>query len=75
MSVLHGASAFGTKLCFYSITKAGLVLPEHIPASSQYMIDTAPAGRWNYDVLTDEGEAELRRIVQVITTECAQLPQ
>jgi hypothetical protein len=39
------------------------------------MIDTAPVDRWNCDILTDEGEAELRRIVEVITTECAQLPQ
>jgi hypothetical protein len=72
---LHGVSAFGTKLCFYSITKARLISPEHISASSQYVIDTAPAERWNYDILTAEGEAEFRRIVQVITTECAQLPQ
>jgi hypothetical protein len=75
LPVLHGVSAFGTKLCFYSITKAGLVLPESIPASPQYVIDTAPVDRWNYDILADEGEAELRRIVQAITTECAQLPQ
>ena len=39
------------------------------------MTDTAPVGRWNYDILTAEGEAELRRIVQAIITECAQLPQ
>ena len=76
LPVLHGVSAFGTKLCFYSITKAGLVLPESIPAPSpRYVIDTVPVDRWKYDILEDEGEAELRRIVQVITTECAQLPQ
>jgi len=75
LPVLHGVSAFGIKLCFYSISNAGLISPEHIPASSQYVIDTAPAERWNYDILTAEGEAEFRRIVQVITTECAQLPQ
>jgi hypothetical protein len=75
LPVLHGVSAFGIKLCFYSITKAGLVSPEYIPTPTQYVTDTAPVGRWNYDILTAEGEAELRRIVQVITTECAQLPQ
>lgn len=75
LPVLHGVSAFGTKLCFYSITKAGLVSPEYIRASPQYATDTAPVGRWNYDILTAEGEAELRRIILVITTECAQLPQ
>ncbi|KAG2338854.1 hypothetical protein BDR05DRAFT_939900 [Suillus weaverae] len=75
LPVLHSVSVFGTKLCFYSITKAGLILPEYISASTQYVTDTAPVGRWNYDILTAEGEAKLRRIVQVITTECAQLPQ
>ena len=73
--VLHGISAFGTKLCFYFITKAGLISPEYVPASPQYVIDTAPVGCWNYDILTAEGEAELRRIVQAITAECARLPQ
>ena len=60
-----------------STTKAGLVSPEYIPAPPIYLTDTAPVERWNYDILTDEGETELRRIqvVQVITTECAQLPQ
>ena len=39
------------------------------------MTDTAPVDRWNYNILEDEGETELRRIVQFITTECAKLPQ
>ena len=75
LPVLHGASAFGTKLCFYSVTKAGLISPEYIAASPQYVTDTAPVDRWNYDILSAEGEAELRRIVQIITTQCAELPQ
>ncbi|KAG1860405.1 hypothetical protein F4604DRAFT_1930330 [Suillus subluteus] len=75
LPVLHGVSAFGAKLCFYSLTQAGLISPESIPAPTQYVIDTAPVDRWNYNILTAEGEAELRRIVQVITTECAQLPR
>ena len=50
-------------------------MPEYIRASPQYATDTAPVGRWNYDILTAEGEVELRRIILVITTECAQLPQ
>ena len=73
LPVLHGASAFETKLCFYSITKAGLVSPERIPASLRCVIDSAPVDRWNYDILTDKGEAELRRTIEVVTTECAQL--
>ncbi|KAF8492422.1 hypothetical protein F5888DRAFT_1619057 [Russula emetica] len=56
LPVLHGVSAFGTKLCFYSITKVGLVSTEYIPASPQYVTDTAPVDRWDYDILTDEGD-------------------
>ncbi|KAK6988544.1 hypothetical protein R3P38DRAFT_2567088 [Favolaschia claudopus] len=74
LPVLHGVSAFGTRLCFYSITKEGLISPEYIAASPLYVTDTAPADRWNYDILAVEEEAELRRIVQVVITECAQLP-
>ncbi|KAK6993020.1 hypothetical protein R3P38DRAFT_3079510, partial [Favolaschia claudopus] len=76
LPVLRGISAFGTKLCFYSITKDGLISPEYIPAASPlYVTDTARVGRWNHDILAAEGEAEFRRIVQAIITECAQLSQ
>ena len=77
LPALHGVSAFGIKLCFYSLTKEGLIVisPEYIhPPSPQYLTDTAPIERWNYDVLAPEGEAELHRIVQFIITECGQLP-
>ncbi|KAK7024010.1 hypothetical protein R3P38DRAFT_3317125 [Favolaschia claudopus] len=76
LPVLHGVSAFGTKLRFYSITKEGLISPEYIPAASPlYVTDTAPVGRWNHDILAAEGEAAFRRVVQAIMTECAQLSQ
>ncbi|KAK7016518.1 hypothetical protein R3P38DRAFT_3321037 [Favolaschia claudopus] len=42
LPVLHGVSAFGTRLCFYSITKEGLISPA---ASPLYVTDTAPAER------------------------------
>ncbi|TDL14991.1 hypothetical protein BD410DRAFT_778501 [Rickenella mellea] len=74
LPLLHGVSAYGTKLCFYSITKAGLITPKKIPVSPLYQTDTAPADRWNYDILTAEGEAEFRRIVEFIITECAKIP-
>ncbi|KAK7035845.1 hypothetical protein R3P38DRAFT_2909333 [Favolaschia claudopus] len=76
LPILHGVSAFGTKLSFYSITKEGLISPEYIPAASPlYVTDTAPVGRWNHDILAAEGEAAFRSIVQAIITECAQLSQ
>ncbi|KAG1843373.1 hypothetical protein DFJ58DRAFT_844361 [Suillus subalutaceus] len=61
VSALSGRSSVSTLL-----TQAGLISPEPIPASTQYVIDTAPVDRWNYDILTAEGEAELRRIVQLM---------
>ncbi|KAF8190822.1 hypothetical protein BJ912DRAFT_964818 [Pholiota molesta] len=43
------------------------------PSSALYVSDTAPIERWNFDILTAEGEGELRRIVQGIFEQCAQL--
>ncbi|KAF5362428.1 hypothetical protein D9756_002750 [Leucocoprinus leucothites] len=66
--------AFGTKLCFYTIEKdTGLVTPSRNPTSHNFVTDAAPVERWNYDILTAEGEAEFRRIVEWITNNCAEL--
>lgn len=74
LPILHGVSAFGTKLCFYTIEKdTGLVTPSRNPTSHNFVTDAAPVERWNYDILTAEGEAEFRRIVEWITNNCAEL--
>ena len=69
---LHAVSAFGTKLCFYSIEPGHAVTPPRIVSDGQLIIDTAPIGRWNYDVLED-GAARLKAIADEIHQFCAQL--
>ena len=66
---LHAVSAFGTKLCFYSLEPGQAITPPRIPGQ----FDTAPIGRWNYDVLEDEGAAHLKAIVSEIHEFCTQL--
>ncbi|KAI5793827.1 hypothetical protein DFH27DRAFT_145598 [Peziza echinospora] len=74
INVLHGVSAIGSKLCFYTWTKeTGRILPKPILIDTEYTIDTAPANRWDVDVLKREGEERLRQVVANIKTMCCQL--
>ncbi|KAF8332513.1 hypothetical protein F5887DRAFT_996703 [Amanita rubescens] len=54
--VLHGISAMGTRLCFYTKPRYDAILPQQIPANTGTMTDTAPPERWNCDLLEREGE-------------------
>ncbi|RPB22696.1 hypothetical protein L211DRAFT_810499, partial [Terfezia boudieri ATCC MYA-4762] len=59
--ILYGVSAMGTKLCFYKYTEdTGRLEPELILGHTKFVVDTAPRDRWEFDVLTDEGERKLR---------------
>ncbi|KAK0460138.1 uncharacterized protein EV420DRAFT_1620021 [Desarmillaria tabescens] len=71
---LHGVSAMGTRLCFYSLdlTQADpKILPPIIPRDPSFFNDTAPAGRWDCSVLEVEGETKLRAVVDEIKQACA----
>ncbi|KAI9566177.1 hypothetical protein HD554DRAFT_2174636 [Boletus coccyginus] len=77
--ILHGVSAFGTRLCFYRLDTstindaAGiLILPTGIPRPDRptRMSDTAPMERWDCDVLEAEGETRLRAVVDLIKAAC-----
>ena len=75
---MYGISAMGPRLCFYT---ADLTLPNVriMPTSirspdPEYIVDTAPAHRWEYDILTPQGEGKLREVVEAIKTACANLP-
>ncbi|KAF8416261.1 hypothetical protein EV426DRAFT_627513 [Tirmania nivea] len=58
--ILYGTSALGTMLCFYKYTKDTRQLERKlIPGDSKFVIDTAPRDRWNFDLLTAEGEQSL----------------
>ena len=73
LSKLHGVSAIGTKLCFYSAhqTQNSLAIKlQRIPADPQLTTDMAPQSRWDVDVLEDGGVVHLREVVDAIKGEC-----
>lgn len=72
---MYGVSALGTRLCFYSRSRVGRRYTRHrlIPRNRYRINDTAPADRWNLDILEDDGEMEFRRMVDSITMRCAAL--
>ncbi|KAG8937974.1 hypothetical protein FRC00_007021 [Tulasnella sp. 408] len=72
---LYGVSAFGTCLCFYSLSTipGSPIQPPPIPRDPEYVNDVAPEERWNEDVLEAGGETRLRQIVQEIFNECQNL--
>lgn len=76
LETLHAISALGTKLCFYSLNtrnRSAQIVPAAIPRHPTEMNDTAPADRWNYDILEPAGEERLRLIVKQIMDGCAAL--
>ncbi|KAI5119171.1 hypothetical protein M0805_008654 [Coniferiporia weirii] len=60
IQTLHAVSAMGTRLCFYHIDTTDV----------DKVTDTAPAERWDCDILDEEGEARLRAVVREITGAC-----
>lgn len=70
--VLHGVSAYGTKLAFYKYTKDANVLePRRITPDPETLTDTAPQSWWGSDILEEEGAEKFRRIVENVKEMCA----
>lgn len=67
----------GKRMAFYSVDmrnpKEAYILPRAIPQDPGMMNDTAPRDRWSLDVLSEEGETQIRRIADEIQAECANL--
>ncbi|KAF8472852.1 hypothetical protein BDZ91DRAFT_780550 [Kalaharituber pfeilii] len=64
--VLYGLSAIGTRLCVYKVHKhSGYIEPKAIVDDPNTIKDTAPKDRWNFDLLTPEGEERLWQIPAV----------
>jgi len=73
LPVIHGVSALGTRLCFYSYTRDDNVLdPPRIPPDVERMNDVAPAARWNFDILSDEGVARMTHVANEVKAMVAQ---
>ena len=74
LATLHGVSAIGTKLCFYTIDKATMdMIPEQIARHPTRVNDTAPANRWDRDILQPEGETRLKAVFQEIIERCGEI--
>jgi hypothetical protein len=71
---LHAVSAMGTRLCFYHLdttdVAADIIPLNNIPRHPTRVNDTAPAERWDCDVLGAGGEAKLRGVVNAIKEAC-----
>ncbi|KAF9499481.1 hypothetical protein BDN71DRAFT_186186 [Pleurotus eryngii] len=68
---MPAVSAFGTHLAFYEYEVAtNAVAPPAIPADPFYLTDTAPAERWNYDVLDAAGFVRLCQVVEDVKQMC-----
>jgi hypothetical protein len=78
LPTLHAISAMGTRLCFYSVDTTDLataeILPVPIVRHSTRVNDYAPAERWEYDVMEEGGETNLRAVIQEVLQGCAALP-
>ncbi|KAF8805665.1 hypothetical protein BYT27DRAFT_7142298 [Phlegmacium glaucopus] len=73
--ILHGISAFGTRLSFYEYDSATHVLqPEQVLRSHPSILaDMAPITRWDCDVLKQEGANRLRDVVNKVKEMSAQV--
>ena len=65
---LIGLSAIGTKICIYSWDKGSdKVSPEAVLEGG---VESAPEDRWSLDLLSIEGEKEIRRVVADVKSMC-----
>ena len=68
-SKLIGISAMGTRFAVYEYTPQNRrLIPSRIMPHPDFINDTAPKERWNYDILEADGEAKFKAIVAEIKT-------
>ncbi|KAJ3539693.1 hypothetical protein NM688_g6327 [Phlebia brevispora] len=69
--VLHGVSAFGTKIALYSYHRDTKHLePRGFTPDPDMMTDTAPREWWKYDILENEGAQRFREVVNDVKSMC-----
>jgi len=56
-SIMHGVSAFGTRLCFYLFDKGSgrITPPQGSEPSKDFVVDTAPLELWDDDICQPNG--------------------
>ncbi|SJL14467.1 uncharacterized protein ARMOST_17924 [Armillaria ostoyae] len=73
LDTLHGISAFGTRLSFYSYNKQTCILPKRVLPDRERETDSAPSSRWDCDILEDEGGQRFQGIISEIKARCDEL--
>ncbi len=69
--VLHGVSAFGTKIAFYHYDNESRRLkPASIASDPYVLMDPAPKKWWHYDILEQEGADKFREVVNEVKKMC-----
>lgn len=64
---LYGVSAIGRQLSYYTYERAsGTVGPIALADSITLVVDTAPIGRWNTNIMEEEGRAKFLAVVEEI---------
>jgi hypothetical protein len=67
LPALIGISAMGTRFSVYRYgTDTGHVAPPEIMPSGIFVTDTAPQGRWRYELMRRTGEHQLRLVVDEV---------
>jgi len=71
---VYGISALGTRFSVYEYhSDTRILTPELILPDLDVVSDIAPQDRWNYDVMTPEGEAKFKQIAGEIKKMAAAL--
>ncbi|KAF8151808.1 hypothetical protein B0H34DRAFT_729067 [Crassisporium funariophilum] len=70
MSVLHAVSAFGTRLCFYTVALGDNIKPARSPPEIPTRNDETPMEWWDCDLLDDDGAIRLKEVVNKIRNKC-----
>jgi len=64
---LYGVSAIGRQLSYYTYERAsGAVEPIALADSNTVVVDTAPIGRWNTNIMEEEGRGKFLAVVEEI---------
>jgi hypothetical protein len=71
---LHGVSVMGQRLAFYCMDKAtGHVDPNYVAPSTNYIVDTVPAERWDTDITTEAGYQRFMAVINDVKEMAAAL--
>lgn len=71
LATLNAVSAFGTRLCFYSINTGGGIAPIRPTVDVDENHDPTPIDWWDYDLLDFDGASRLEGVVKKIRNVCA----